>query len=226
MKKIATSFVIAAVVVFATRAIYHKYQGCRNGSLLSSAETQTLRDAPNSDNSDLNVTNAKELLSGLKDQNNTADLPKAPAVPVAQPTTDVSDQAYDLGIAVGMKVAANALHIWAQQQIEFMHKERISRPGGVSPAWLTLDNNARGISFSLWQSLNQLRNQARTSCLQLSLRQLAAEFDTSVLVEETKVSPYAPQGESYVSYLRGIDRRANHMLTLDETVKQCWAGQK
>jgi len=77
MKKFASATLIAAAVVLATQAIYHKHQNRRNGLPVPAVERQTLRDAPNSDNSDLNVKNVKDILSGLRSQDG-ASVPSVP----------------------------------------------------------------------------------------------------------------------------------------------------
>jgi len=85
MKKFASLFVIAAAVVLAAQTIYHKHQNRRNGngSFVSAVERQTLRDAPNSDSSDLNG-DVKDILSNLKGQNSSG-VPAVPGQAVAQP---------------------------------------------------------------------------------------------------------------------------------------------
>jgi len=81
MKKLASLSVIAAVVVLAAQAIYHKHQNCRNGSFVSAVERQTLRDAPNSD---LNGNgDVKDILSNAN--KNSSGVPAVPGKAVSRP---------------------------------------------------------------------------------------------------------------------------------------------
>jgi phosphatidylserine/phosphatidylglycerophosphate/cardiolipin synthase-like enzyme len=73
--KIASLFVITAIVILGAQALYHTPQGRPNGPVVSAFEQQPLRDALNSDNSDLNG-DVGNLLSTLK--LNSSGVPTVP----------------------------------------------------------------------------------------------------------------------------------------------------
>ena len=83
MKKLAGLASAVVVVVLLAQSLL-----CRNdgpGSpLLPAAEQAALRDAPNSDGSDLNAQSARQVLSGLKDQG-ASELPEVAGAPVQVP---------------------------------------------------------------------------------------------------------------------------------------------